>query len=596
MIKNYWSSFIKNANKEKVKTPMGKIKVSLLSIATGIIFGLMIVWLIGGNPIKFAETLLTAGFDSSAATNQLLIFTSVFILAGLANAFAFKTGLFNIGVSGQMLAGGGVAMYLSITVFDSVDKMIAIPLLIIIAAATAGLVGLLVGFIKTKFNVHEVVSTILLNWIIFYLIKWLFILPGTPKEGSGDSLKTLHTFTSDQYTPVSEGGWPIAIIVSISVLVIIGVILKLTVFGKGLKMTGLSKSGSKYAAVNVKRSIILSMVISSVIAGILGFIFYFGKIGFMPAFQTTALPSIGFDGIALSLLAFNSPLGILPIALMYSMFKVGAVFMPSDALDSNISNETVSLIFSIMIYVAAVSTLFYRFKPVSFIIRVIKTKKDDRLILMKSEFAKKINHEKSIVANLKKDAKNNKEEFHLAKKQLRAMKKESVSVLREKHYELLDELINANYKISKNYVKSIINSKSEREIAFAKMALHTNISNANSNKNKLRELRKMKKDAKSKDVKERIKLEMEELKITIKSEKASVKTKISKAHNIAKNQIKQLKGKRKANLSKKISQYDKVFKKENLSEKLKGKQYSEQIEIKKQFTLKINAQVLKGAE
>jgi len=619
MLKNYWNLFIKKSNDEKIKKPLGKVKVSLLSILTGLIFGLIIVWAIGGEPIRFLGALVTSGFKNNIAINQLLIFTSVFILSGLANAFAFKTGLFNIGVSGQMLAGGGLSLYLSITIFDNMNKMVAIPLLIIIAMATSGLIGLLVGWLKTKFNVHEVVSTILLNWIIFYLIKWLFILPGTPKNSSGDSLKSLHTFTSGS---VSEGGWPIAILISISVLVIVAVLLKITVFGKKLKITGLSTDGAQYAGINVKRSIILSMVISSVIAGVLGFVFYFGKQGFMPAFQTTALPTIGFDGIALSLLAFNNPIGILPISFMYAMFKVSATFIEPGILPPNISNQTISLIFSIIIYAAAVSVLFYKFRPVSFIIKMIRISKDNRLITMKLKFKENLLKRKeeynelentikekidvlSIkIKSLDKDSKNLEvlknelmdlnEQLKIEQKKLKVLRKENNSILSEKHYELLNNEIILNYKTSLSYVKESIKDKTKNEIAFAKMALQATINKIISDKNKIIDLKRQKKDASSKDEKQIIQTEINKLKEIIANKKQITKEKLLEAKVATKDQIKKIKEKNSIKEKELILKFKELEEKMNLKESLKDKKMSEKVQIKEEFISLINTEVLKG--
>ncbi|WKX02256.1 ABC transporter permease subunit [Candidatus Mycoplasma mahonii] len=488
MLKNYYDAFKEHANKQETRTNANKVKVSLISISLGLLAGTIIVWIMGSNPIDFISQLFTSSFKNSATINQLLIFVSIFTMSGLANAFAFKTGLFNIGVSGQMLAGGGVAMYLSLTVFNDMNKVLAIPLLFIIAALIAGFIGLIVGLLKTIFNIHEVVSTILLNWIIFYLIKYIFtytVDPGSRKymTSSGESEYTNHTFANSGI--VTDGGWQIAVIVTIIAVITIFLILKFTILGKNLKMTGINIDGAKYAGINTKKAVITSLVISSLLAGLLGVIFYFGAKGSMPTFTSNTLPAIGFDGIALALLAFSNPIGIVPVGILYGVFKVSGFSITS--LPPAYANELISLVFSIMIYFAAISTLFYRFKPLSFIYKQLMIRKKQEigiLIISNKSSENKLYDKLKLISDKKSDEYKNKLILY------KILKRDNQTKVNDLHMKLFNEEIKLNYQISKSYVNTHLHNKRKLSISFAKMSLNTNVLILMKNKNIIKDLRK----------------------------------------------------------------------------------------------------------
>ena len=388
MLKDIFNAGIFWSNKNNSRSFMGKIKISIISIALGIAFGLLIIAILGYNPFVILRQVIMYGFKSKNQMNTLFIVTTIYGLSGLANAFAFKTGLFNIGVSGQMIAGGATSMFLGLVIFNSISAAIAIPILIIISILVAGLVGLLVGFLKSQFNVHEVVSTILLNWVIFYLFKFIF-RPNQSFVGSdGNS-----NWTS--YNLYFGGNTTNAYIASLTLMLIMAIaifaLLKFTTFGRTLKITGLNKEASKAFGINPKFAIMSSLVISASIAGILGFVYYFARQHFVAKFTTT-LPNYGFDGIAIALLAFNSPFAIPIIAFLYGIFQTGAA---GTTLPSSIQNETVMLIFSIVIYFSAISALFIRFKPIRFIRLIILIKINKEALAMKTSSSELIENIKN---------------------------------------------------------------------------------------------------------------------------------------------------------------------------------------------------------
>ena len=464
MINDIWKAGIFWSNKNNSRNFWSKIKISFISINLGIVVGLIVIAALGYNSFETFGKMITYAFSNKININTLLIITSIYGLSGLANAFAFKTGLFNIGVSGQMIAGGATSMLLALTVFNSIPSFVAIPLLIIISILVSAFVGLLVGFLKSQFNVNEVVSTILLNWIIFYLFKYIYDPSQSFVDSAGNSnFINYNLYFGGNSNTTYIASFVLMLVISISIFLL----LKFTTFGRSLKMTGLNKDSSKYFGINTKFAIISSLVISAAIAGILGFIYYFARQHFVEKFVTT-LPSYGFDGIAIALLAFNSPLAIPFISFIYAIFHVGSA---GTSLPSSIQHETIMLIFSIVIYFSAVSSLMIRFKPFRFIriMILIKFNKDslemkkesEKLIsdLIKQENAKMDQIKKQLISFKNKDNSNKYKLLMNEYKQIEESLKIRISSIRKatlvKTIEIIDnntqKRIQENYYLSKYY-------------------------------------------------------------------------------------------------------------------------------------------------
>lgn len=460
MLKDIINTGIFWSNKNSSRNFWSKIKITCIAILLGVVFGFIVIAGLGYNPFAIFSQMFRFAFSSKININTLFIFTAIYSLSGLANAFAFKTGLFNIGVPGQMIAGGATSMFLALTVFQSVPAYIAIPLLIIISILVAGLVGLLVGFLKSQFNVHEVVATILLNWVIFYLFKYIYSPGQSFVNLAGDSQYIDYKFYfGGNTTNAFVASFVFMIVISIAIFCL----LKFTTFGRSLKMTGLNKEASKCFGINTKFSVISALAISASIAGILGFVYYFGRQHFVEKFDTT-LPNYGFDGIAIALLAFNSPLAIPLISFLYGIFQTGA---QGTLLPSSIQNETIMLIFSIIIYFSAISALMINFKPIRFIrlIIILKTNKDTiKMTKITNELIKKIENEENFkIYKIKKEMSILKESDNKQYQELLENYKSIKSALRIqmasikkdniiKMIELVDK--NTQDKISQNYYLS----------------------------------------------------------------------------------------------------------------------------------------------
>lgn len=278
------------------------------------------------------------------------------MLVGLSVAFAFKTGLFNIGASGQMLVGGLFATLVAHKVFLPRP----LYLVVLIASAILGgvLWGVIPGFLKAKFNVHEVVATIMMNWIaywsIYYFVPAYLKGPSLETESASilitQSLRTrwMTTLFNDSY--INYG-----FIIAVAAVFIIRFILDKTTLGFGLKAVGSNRECAEYAGIKVNRNIVISMMIAGALAGLAGLTFY---TGYSRNMQIGVMPNQGFDGIAVALLGASSPLGVFFSSLFFGILQSGKGFM--NAMTS-VPPEIADSIIAVIIYFTATSMLFARF-------------------------------------------------------------------------------------------------------------------------------------------------------------------------------------------------------------------------------------------
>ncbi|CEG26857.1 ABC transporter permease [Bacillus sp. B-jedd] len=329
--------------------------VSLIAIVLGLIAGGILMLFIGSNPIEGYMYLLQGAFKNIARIGDTLATATPLIFTGLAVAFAFRTGLFNIGASGQMLIGGLCATAVGLT-FD-----FSRPVLLL-AMIFAGIVGgalwaFLPGLLKAKFNVHEVVSTIMMNWIAYWTIY--YVVPGYFK---GEFLETESKTLPDKATlklpflsEMFQGSYiNLGIFLAVISVIIIAFIINKTTLGFELKAVGFNRYAAEYAGMRVNRNIILSMVISGALAGLGGVALYTGNAS---SIQIGVLPFQGYDGIAVALLGNNTPFGVFFAALLFGVLYSGTGFMNAM---TEIPPELANTIIAIIIYFAATSVLIER--------------------------------------------------------------------------------------------------------------------------------------------------------------------------------------------------------------------------------------------
>ncbi|WP_114571027.1 ABC transporter permease [Exiguobacterium flavidum] len=300
------------------------ILIPILSIILGIAVG-AIVMIAGGYDAGEGFYQLYYGiFGEPYSIGETLRATAPLIFAGLAVAFAFRTGLFNIGVEGQVLVGWMVAVWIGIS-FD-LPTAIHLPLALIGAGLAGALWAAVPGVLKAVFHVHEVITSIMMNYIALYLtndiLRRYIGITNERTETVKESASLASTFLSEltDFSRLHNG-----IFVAVLAAAVFWFILWKTTLGYELRAVGFNKSAAEYAGMSVKRNIVLSFVISGVFAGLAGAMEGLGT--FQNMTLNASFTGVGFDGIAVALLGANNPIGVVLAALLFAGLNIGGLSM-----------------------------------------------------------------------------------------------------------------------------------------------------------------------------------------------------------------------------------------------------------------------------
>ncbi|MBR7064205.1 MAG: ABC transporter permease [Treponema sp.] len=344
---------IKQKNKsEQLKSSSFLIAIS--AVLLGLLAGGILILVIGQNPFAVYAYMLKGSLMNMERIGNMLATATTLLFTGLAFAFAYKTGLFNIGCSGQMLIGGLFATIVAHHVF--LPRPIYLVVLILSSVLGGSLWAAVPGFLKAKFNVHEVVSSIMMNWTAYWSVYYYIpaFLKGPSLETESSAIAVTQSLRSPWISKIFSGSTYIngAIFLGIIAIVAVQFCLTKTTLGYSLKAVGANKDCAEYAGINVKRNVVLSMMISGALAGLAGLSYY---TGYSLNMQIGVMPVQGFDGIAVSLLGASSPIGVLLASLFFGILQSGKGFM--NAMIS-VPPEIADTIISIIIYFTATSVLF----------------------------------------------------------------------------------------------------------------------------------------------------------------------------------------------------------------------------------------------
>ena len=284
-------------------------------------------------------------------------------MTGLSVAFAFKTGLFNIGAAGQYTVGAFFALFGAI--------MLRLPwwACLLLAAVGGAIWGAIPGIFKAFLNVNEVITSIMFNWIGLYLVNTLIYQGGSGPMYSPNTTKTLTLKHAAPQAIIPSFNVPgadgkdyfgklfmptIGIFLAIGLAVLIWVVIHKTVFGYELKACGHNTDAARYAGINEKKNIVLSMAIAGALAGFGAGLFYLSGSKEWEPLVSTMLPAAGFNGISVALLASSDPIGCVFSAFFISHITVGGSFMEARLFPG----EVADIISGVVIYLCAFSLLF----------------------------------------------------------------------------------------------------------------------------------------------------------------------------------------------------------------------------------------------
>jgi simple sugar transport system permease protein len=324
-------------------------KPSLIAIGIGLFIGLIIMLIFDArDAFPALITLLLGGFNGGIkGIGDTLYMAAPIILTGLAVAFAFKTGLFNIGASGQMMIGAYVAIHVGVKWgFLGGFHWVVALLLGMLAGAIWGLIP---GLLKALSNVNEVVSSIMMNYIAGHIII-LLIRNNVFNVNYSRSLNILRSAQLPMLTSIFPGSTAnIGIILVVFIVIATHYVIHKTTLGFQLRASGFSVAGSKYAGMNTKANIITAMTISGMFAGMAGAVALL-VVGKNIGTSFEIFPQ-GFDGISVSLLGLGEPIGALFAGLFLANIRMGGYYMQLYSFVPQI----IDMIIAVIIYVTAIS-------------------------------------------------------------------------------------------------------------------------------------------------------------------------------------------------------------------------------------------------
>ena len=343
-----------------LQSSVTSVLAALLCILIGLLVGFLV--LVAINPAHawgdgFVRIIKGGFHDAPYGVGKELANAAPLIMTGLSVAFAFKTGLFNIGAAGQYTLGAYGALYCAI--------MLKLPwfVCLLAAAVLGGLWGAIPGFFKAYFNINEVITSIMFNWIGLYLVNELIYQNGTGPMYDVRNTRTLNLSKNADFAQslipdfglnklFQTNSTTIAIFLAAAVAVLIWVVLNKTTFGYELKAVGLNKNAARYAGIRDKRNIVLSMAIAGALAGAGAALYWLS--GNTEFYWSTyqALPAVGFNGIPVALLALNNPIAVIFTGIFMAMLNiVGLQLTNLTAYNEYITD----VIISVIVYLSAFS-------------------------------------------------------------------------------------------------------------------------------------------------------------------------------------------------------------------------------------------------
>lgn len=333
-------------------SPGNTLLSSLFCIVVGIVIGIIVLLMI--NPkygISGFGEILTGAFILPSSIGLTLGNTATLILMGLSVTFAFKCGLFNIGVAGQFLMGvlGCLAPAL----------LWGFPwyLCLLCGGLLGALWGIIPGLLKTYCNVNEVITSIMTNWIALLLVNEIIL---NSAMYSSERNETLYVTGSSVipdwfgFSSIFEITTTIAIILAIIISILVYVFLNKTKYGYELRACGLNKDAAKYSGINHKKNVVLAMGIAGLLAGLGAGLMYLSNVAQYNPNSSTMLPAIGFDGISVALLGALNPIGGIFSAFLIGILSRGSSVISTEYFPPEMSN----LIFGIIIFLCAFSGYF----------------------------------------------------------------------------------------------------------------------------------------------------------------------------------------------------------------------------------------------
>ena len=324
-----------------------QIAVPLVSVFLGLILGAIIMWIFSYDALWGYELLFNKAFGSVKSLGQISRAMGPLILIALGFSVASRAGFFNVGLPGQAFAGWIMATWFALS-FPDLPRVVMIPMTVLVAAIAGGFVGSIPGFLRAYLGTSEVIITIMMNYIVLFSGNALIhSFPASIMKNKDSSIDVgANAVYQTQWLRelTNKSQMNIGIFFALIAVVVIWFVMKKTTLGFEIRAVGSNPNAADYAGMSANRPIILSMIISGALAGIGGVVEGLGT--YSNVYVQGSSMSVGFNGMAVALLAMNSPIGIPFAASLFGVLQVGGVGMKPAAIPEEIVQiVTASIIF-----------------------------------------------------------------------------------------------------------------------------------------------------------------------------------------------------------------------------------------------------------
>ncbi len=330
-----------------------KIVVPVFAVITSLFIAAIVMIMIGKNPIVAYGALLFGAFGTKGALINNLMKATPLILTGLSVGLGFRAGLFNIGANGQLIIGALLSTYIG-TKMIAYPFYLSIPIMLITGMVGGALWAAIAGWLKVARGAHEVITTIMLNYVAVFIAN--YVVNG-PFQAPGGVPKSPEIAYSARFPNLITSGatWLSAgIFVALTAVVVVYILIEKTKMGYEVKAVGFNPYAAEYGGISIGRNTVMAMAISGALAGLAGtmqvmglYYRYLGALG----------GSMGFDGITIALIGQNDPIGIAFAAFLISSIRAGSNQMQIAGVSKNI----VIIIQGIIIFLVATNRLVKTF-------------------------------------------------------------------------------------------------------------------------------------------------------------------------------------------------------------------------------------------
>lgn len=330
----------------------------LIAVIAAFIIGGILILIIGDDPIVAYKLLLGSALSWPDGIGYTLFYATPLIFTGLAVLVAFRCGLLNIGAEGQLYVAAFATAWVGITLAH-MSAWVVLPLCFLAAIIAGGAWGAIPGVLKARFGSHEVINTIMLNFIavalVSYFTQYHYKTPGDPIMQTTEIGGGAHIARIGKILPGFPERIPLnlAFILALLCCVLVYLFLWRTKWGYELRATGSNPTAAEYGGISIRKQIIIAMTISGSLAGMVGIN---EVLGYRYRYYDGFSASYGFTGIAVALLGRNHPVGVLLSAILFGMLIRGGIFV--DAFTNNVTKDLVDVLQGVVILFVAAEALF----------------------------------------------------------------------------------------------------------------------------------------------------------------------------------------------------------------------------------------------